>query len=271
MPVNASAARDAIAHVLGNTHSSENKRQEWMDEKREAAFAEITEWFPQLYNLSTSHEAFRRWFVENLNSGLRLEGNRLLTMSDVSTLHLKIVSSSEASAVAGRPIKRPIMVFADRPQYFRFIEKITGAPCNSSAVHTKFIVDHDDGSNPIITTGLIFASRETGPDIQHEIHHSIDPYVHGRTGYDNMITEAFAFYDANINDDPRAYMKLLNNYFEEFTESAAQNEKKTLQSYETLVHAFVNKLHTLRKKLGDIETQRLLVQCRTLLEFFQKN
>lgn len=262
-----SQAKSDIEFFLLPAKSREIPTQEPVfDLKREQAFAIVQNAFVDLYHQSPDHHEFHDWFVSKYSSALGLSGERQLTLEDVSSLELIIWESTEINQVAQTQVQRPIFVFRDRGQYFKFMKKMYDKDTTTSGMYITF--DIDEEPTPLSEAGFIFVSREKVHEIEHEIIHSIDPYVKVRRGYNKLITEVLAFYRDNINE-PKEYKKLLGHYYKQFTSQLEASNHVSLDTYNEYVSKVVDLVTASHAKIGQEATLRKLFLVKTLDEALQ--
>ncbi len=201
------------------------------------------------------------------NHAWKKKMEELLTDEDFQAIQCMEITSASASEVANQPIRRAVFVIAD-PAVYAKMEQVFGTePGDTHGVHI-----------PGGAFGQLPGWRETGVTLvkdrpatmTHEIRHSIDPnfsQLEQRKGYDRLLEEMFAEYQTKIveGDDWQKYERFFVPYYEQY--SADAEEWMSSTEWAQLISAAVNALKRLRAEHGDIETQRKMVQCKTIAEF----
>ncbi len=245
--------------------------EHWLDLNRERDFATVSQEFYDLYEASDQGITFREWFRNYFNQNFSLTGEREIKPADIDSLGLTNFGSKFVDEIAGVEIRRPILFFYQKKQYLRFLKKIYGNDQhNSAAMCLKW---HRANSDALDRTGVLLASLDhdqarSDRNIAHEVTHSIDPHLYERQGYDDLISEAFAFFADNI-DQPETYALLLSRYHERFSRDIPEDKKLTKTEYNALVERLVNTLVEDVSMFGKINAARNLVQSQTVDDFFR--
>lgn len=191
-----------------------------------------------------------------------VEENRKIDVKDMSSVLLSVVNSLGTGNVAGQKIERPVITFLNLEQYNNFMDKVVGGT-TGSALYLQF---NGNEENIFVRTGFIFASRLNEVDFAHEIRHTIDPYIKSRVGIDQILTEAFAFFQANYQNKD-SYIKLLSHYYDDFGKRDS-GDSMPEEEFKTLVQKVIDKILALSNSSDPLTAQRLLVQCRSLDDLF---
>lgn len=248
------------------------KVQEWLDQKREASFVEYAEYARDLL-LEGGDDAVQKWFIDMFQPALKSVGREALTIEDVNSLVIGLIKSESASRIAGTSIERPIMMFTDFSQFSKFQEKVfgkTGAGgmilAGENFIEGTFLRD----------TGLVIGTRNVS-FTDHEILHSIDPHVGTREGVNNILTEAFAFYEEVIASKETLlesnWLSFMRRLSDESYYVAAQERgdtDTTLEGYQATVNTVVKAIKSLTERYGHTKTQRILVQTKTIEELLNR-
>jgi hypothetical protein len=255
--------------------------QEWLDQKREAAYVELKKNFTDLEQ-SGGTEAVQKWFTDFFNPALIEAGIEPLKPEDVQSLRYLEVISESATRIAGKEIARPVLIFTNIGEYQRFSTRLQGKQGMASR-GMNLPRDMFAEGDLLRETGLLIATGNKA-FIGHEIRHSIDPNLELRKGYDSILDEAFAYYQQDIveaclkgyahltkpEDGP--WRTLAGSIGGEiYGETYAKNAEKKLTSEELkkLTQDVVTAIRSISEKRGHLETQRLLVQTKSIDELLK--
>lgn len=240
--------------------------QSWLDLEREKAFERLHELFKGLIEGPTGIDGFRLWFLDCFNPAIEAAGRAPLTLTDLQSISVIDASSASATAVAGKEITRPIIVFHKLAELHRFLSALTGAEVQGTGGFVLAASDFiDDGL--LSKTGLIFSWAIDGC-LSHELRHTVDPYVHERE--DDIVDEAFAYFSQlfptqeSLNDTS-AWSEYLNSIIRSCVGNDHKKEHDT-EAMKTRATQFVGAFQAYTKGKNILEVQRFLVQCRTIEE-----
>ena len=263
---------------LGSKQTEQHeKRQEWLDKKREAAFIELNLIFKNLEQTS-GQGAVRQWIQDTFNPLLQQAGRESISMEDLSSMHYLDYRCEPASEVAGQEIRRPVFIFDTDAQYDKFRELFFNEPDDSEG----YIMRWQSNDEILKETGIII-SKPYKKIVDHETLHTVDPHVIDRTGINHLLlAEAFTLYqEAVINDLDGAYahiepgpnrpwllLSIRLNTYQDLLKQYDPNSTLDRKQFEELVKNTVEAIRTIAEREGHLETQRKIARTKTLEELF---
>lgn len=264
-------SRDLIRR-LETAFSEKEPGEPWLDQEREQAFKTLSGAFKDMVEGPEGLAAFQRWFVDFFNVTIEAAGRPALTVNDIQSVVVVEATSGSANMVAGKELKRPVIVFNDLRELQNFAYVLTGS---ESGRHARgFVISPKSfGDEPVLgKTGMIF-SFGVGEGASHEIRHTIDPYVHKRE--DHLIDEAFAYFsecfskDEDLRNDMNWKRLISNVRASESTNHAASARGGETASDERM-NRFIKALKAYAQGKTLVQVQRFLVQCRSVEELVKK-
>lgn len=262
-------SHETAAHITEQAQSglikSENKAEDWIDQEREVAFAELKNFFHTTITGPEGIDGIHQWFVDCFNPAIVYEERKPLRREDVSSLRIVEASSASANAVAGTVLQRPILVFTDIEQLRRFYQTLTGV--TSETVGGFVIAPENFGEGYLSKTGLILSSN-IDRAVSHELRHTVDPLVHKRE--DDILDEAFAYFSDHFpTKDALTDGFVWERYALSIIASCQGNAaagKHSVTDFEERVFEFIGvfKDYAQGKELVDI--QRFILRCKSMEE-----
>ncbi|MBI2483618.1 hypothetical protein HYV71_00335 [Candidatus Uhrbacteria bacterium] len=271
------------AEILEAVEAVEKREepQEWLDQKREAAYAEFGKILSELEE-SGGVEGVQKWYADFFNPALTEAGLEPLKPEDVQSLRYLDVISESSSRIAGKEIRRPVLIFTNIGEYQRFSSRLQGEHGMSS--RGMYLPRDIFAEGDLLReTGLLIATGNK-EFIDHEVRHSIDPNLEARKGYDGILDEAFAYYQQDIVEGrSEAYRHLAKpedgpwRRFagsiggEIYGETYSKGAEKKLSSDELakLSQDVVAAIRSISEKSGHVETQRILAQTKSIEELLR--
>lgn len=257
-----------IRDQIGVKESAE-KVEPWVDLKREAAYEEqilggeqrSIRWKGDAEYL---HDVL--WFGMSMKDReIRIKFESKLKKEDFKYIKGKVVTSDSASRVTGKEIKRFVFIVEDDQVYDKLVS-VFGVENSHGVFIPGSMFDY---MPPWHETGALF-SRNDAAVLDHEIRHSVDPYMGEstqRAGADRILEELFADWQRKISDEKNDWIgmeKFLLLYFEDHM---GKNSSMSDKQYAVLVRSVINKAKALQRVYGDVEIQRKLVQCKKISDF----
>lgn len=271
-----------------NTKEAGEKGPEsWLNMRKEAAYQKQLENFGEILK-TKGEEGVRATFLDYVNAALAKEKRAPLSPDFVKGITYHEVTSDSASEVAGAKITRPVFIFDTTRNFKQFYGALSGQEephwdqISTRGFVASFGVQMPDGQ--VESISMIVAGPED-LHISHEVRHTVDPYLHERKGYDNLLCELFAYYQDSLQS-PHAEGKARTISPEKMWQDFAVNVAGIRESdyytdntsdaknpisfdqYRQLVSRAVEKVRELSGKHGDVEAQKRIVKSRTLEEFF---
>jgi hypothetical protein len=246
----------------------EHSPESWLDLQREDAYEQQVLFFEDLYTQFGDAGA-QAVVMHMFNEALRAEGKPELIDNDIKSLRYATVSSESLSRIAGKSIRRPVLIFTDINELLRFHDRIFD---DTDAAGFYIPGESFPEEHIMRKTGILFA-RNKEREILHELRHSIDPHVGTRKGIDGLVSEAFAYYheyprDQDIPWDTIKKLICGKNYYEDFYKYDDMN-KPSLYEFESKAGELINGLKTLHTKMTSLDFQRLLISIKTFAEFVE--
>ncbi|MFH2062547.1 MAG: hypothetical protein ABIJ46_00125 [bacterium] len=249
--------------------------QPWLNLEREKSFEVLRAAFRGLEGSGSREQRerkFREWFLDFINAALEAGDREPLEPADVSSVFLGEFRSASASEIAGTDIIRSVVCFEDILQYQRLAARMDGR-CVADDGGT-FIPGKAFSDDHIMhQIGLIISAADDY-FIQHEIRHSIDPHLDSRSGEGLVLTEAFALYrqvivesDSTEKELFGALARVLKNYYDDYLDES--DLPMSQSEFDLVCEKVVETLRQSRQKHGDLETQRMLAQSRTMADLFR--
>ncbi|HJN84710.1 MAG TPA: hypothetical protein QF873_00125 [Patescibacteria group bacterium] len=246
--------------------------QEWLDQDREAAYAELIKQFK--VEEAKGPDAIKEWFAAFVNPAIEAKGAPPISTEDLKSLMFIEVTSDSASEIAGQDINRPVILFQDIGEFQRFSIKVQGEKGMASR-GMNIAPSAFDKDSIYAKTGLLIGTPMVD-FIGHEVRHSIDPHVGQREGYNAILDEAFAYYHDEVATKDRSPEQAFNAlranfgsdfYYEHFAVDA--ETPLTREQYGELTGEVVDMIRSLKESVGDVEAQRAVVQAKTIDELRQ--
>lgn len=243
--------------------------QSWLDREREEAYKGVRDYFLEIMGEGTVEEKernIRKWWLEFCNKSFASNKVELLKPEHVESLLVIDYKSEAASKIAGKEISRPMIVYTDLKEYKEFASRFNGVEDTSAGMNIWGGNFHSE--SPFHKTGLIVtvAAEE---NMNHEILHSIDPHVDTRKGPDGILCEAFTFYqdriveaDGSIEEGFWRLTKMMSHYYHDYGQDA--DPPMSPEEFKEYCGRISQALQKIREQQGDLETQRLLVQTKTV-------
>ncbi|EKD43288.1 MAG: hypothetical protein ACD_72C00359G0001 [uncultured bacterium] len=260
---------------LNEGHSSveaeTDKPEAWLNQEREAVYAELVEEIRGAYEKGISGGQYLASLIEDSVSdyGTKVRFGNWLKPADRDQIHFVLHTSKSLNEVAGTQIVRPLFMVDNEALYTRLEAMFDMKSGGSHGVH--FSPGFFDSKSKWEKVGLIVV-KDNQDITTHEARHSVDPLLaHGsdkREGCDRVISELFAFYKEFILDNESPNWNGLVERVLQYYPNYTSKNKLSLLGYTDRVKNAVNGLKRFRAKYGDVETQRKLVQAKTLVELF---
>ncbi len=157
-----------------------------VDQEREAKYRSLE---ARMVEKTQSGE-LASWLAETLNNAQNPD-DPVITLEDVQGLEF-VPDSPEIQELRiryGVDYRRGYFSL-NLAQIGNLCHKFTGRHAAGFVIHSRgFSLDPD-----ISQTGIIFAPEKLSRDIEHEISHSIDPYLHKREPKERLLEEFAAYY-----------------------------------------------------------------------------
>jgi len=251
----------------------------FVNKKVETAYRDLQRTLTRIETNEGSHKV-KELLLSLINSGLEETEIKPLNMELLREIDLKIVRSESASEIAGQAIERPVFVFKSTETFKRFNAALTGSTDAQDITSRGFVTDLDMAirNGVRIRIQLIVAAPDN-KHIDHEIRHTIDPYLGQREGYNRILEETFAYYwqcilkgrwqqePSRLWDDLRASIWGDSSYYTEYSEAA--DHKITFNEYGRLTGRIVDTVKQLHIKYGDhTKVQRAIALSKTLDDLF---
>jgi hypothetical protein len=198
--------------------------------------------------------------------------------SDEKNIEFHPFSSLEISEIAGTPIVQPMFLISNDDLYNK-IDRIFFPPGSENAPTENhgFWTDMSLSSHPDWQKSALLIAKKSDITTQlHEARHGIDPFTGTikRHNIDRSVGEMFAHYSEDIlhglhgekNWDHYYSHIVQPGYYKAYTGITVNKNPIQSGSWKQLVSDGIATLNSYSKKYGHLETQRKLVQCRTLNE-----
>ena len=251
----------------------EKPSQPWLDREREDAFQKQIKYFEKL-----DAAAVRNAFLTIFNPGIP-EGKQPLVPDDIKSLTYATVVSEGASEIADHEIARPFFYFRDTVEFQNFYDRLTGH-LGSGGFHLPGSAFGEDAG--IWNKTGIMVTTDNLTFVTHEIRHTADPYVETRAGADKMISEVFAYYQEMILDSEAGLRKMVDpvngpwnmmraavtgrGYYDEYFKTEEEKKLLSYDAFKQLGAELVAAVRASHEKRGALETQRSIVQLKTIGE-----
>ena len=270
-------------HGIPEGDNKKEEPQPWLDMNREESYDKVNMMFADIQDGLTDY-GIQNWLRELANQHIGEDAINKIKSEEVESLKYLNFTSESASQVAGKEIKRPVLLFSNIGEYQNFSIKLRGE--SSAASRGMNIPGSVFSQGDLQKTGLIIAT-DNKEFINHEIFHSIDPNSEKRQGYDRILNEMFAYYQqiiveanskhyshlANPEDGPWGTLSrtidesYINNYLEDFKDINARLSKEELDK---LMKEIVSAIRLVYEKKGHLEAQRTIAKSNTIEELFNK-
>lgn len=273
------------ATMIEKGHDFENGPIEhWVNRRCEEGYDRLRQAMEEMKKIS-GDQGSKEFILHVIGHG-REVSRELLRNARVEECH-----SPSASRIAGTKIERPVLLFDSTEDYQAFYAAFTsqgGRTREPASITSRgFMADVDmileDGTE--IKIGIIVSSPDD-TTIGHEIRHTIDPYTAEREGYDQMISELFAYYHDEValsergerrwNDLTARVWGGVDGYYKAFSDGA--DGEVSYGEYGTLVRRAVEAIRTIEGGFSHMEpaerhvyVQRMLVQTQTLEELLERS
>lgn len=255
--------------------------QKWLNQDQEWAYAQFSRFLQGMNVLGA-----REWIIELFQPEVDRVRGTPLELTELDSVTIEYVEGKSASKIAGTKITRPVIHFSDIGEYQRFCSAWRGEEGMSSRGMSMEMDTQNGPVSLLFACGPLSTNEEKLPSnaiqigsaeeyIEHEITHSIDPNLHRRTGYDQVLCEALTYFDSIIAN-PRGsikepnwgfYGQTLKGHFESW--SADNLQEWNRQDYEAVCRNLVDSIRLARSKCGDLEVQRMLAKSRTVQHFME--
>jgi len=200
--------KDMRARIRNTT---EEKPQEWINQTREWAYHELSDELQQ--------SDIKRWIIKLFDKAVMEQRGTELQPEELRSVTFMIVRGDAASKIANSDILRPVIHFTDIAEYQNFEVAWKG----DAGIATRGSAIEIDTPNGKVSLLMACGPLEpveppsggiqvdTGKDyLEHEIIHSIDPYLHQRIGYNKAMDEALAYYDSMIANPKKVSVTIPN-------------------------------------------------------------
>lgn len=257
--------------LQGEKKEKKREAQEWLDQERETAFAELIQFFKS--EEEKGPDALKEWFRDTFNPMLEEAGIPPLSLDELRSLQFVEVTSASSSEIADQEIIRPALLFTDVAEFQKLAVKFQGAGAEKVRGIMAPPQIFKEGS-ATSKTGLIISTANRDY-IGHEVRHSIDPYSGKREGVHRVLDEAFAYYHDEIalrdgrDADYQEYGQSLDNdvYYQEYTKDVEGAVSR--ENFKKMIDEVVTILRLLTERFGKIEVQRMIVKAGTIEELKQ--
>ncbi len=255
--------------------------QGWYDESKEKKQNNLAEFFEKLHEKG-GELLSRKEYLEFFEPIIKSNSQKRYTTEEMKSLQIEIINCKSASVIAGREVKRVVARFCNRNQYYKFVKGLYGA--SYAPGYGLYHLSSDFKGTIFEKTGIIIAYQKEVLSwdesvVGHEIRHSIDPNINKRIGYDRILSEVFAYYYGSLIDSSNSvgedtswnsFQKAISNkrYYDCYVRDALKKINKT--KFNDLCQIVVAAVRDYRRRHNDIETQRMIVLCETLEDFFKK-
>ena len=260
-----------------NENSTSSEKQEkdkpeaWVNQEREKAYQILIEEVRQAYKDGKSGGQYLAELIQQhvTDYGTKVRFGNWLKPEEQDKIEFILFTSKSLNEVAGMPIERPLFMIRDEKLYSRIEAMFDIKPGSGHGVH--FSPGLFDKKTQWEKVGLIIVT-DNAEIATHETRHSVDPLLahnsEKRKGFDQAVAELFAYYKVFVMDkkDPD-WDGLIQQVgvYHKFYEGTTK-EKMTPEEYTNKIKMAVAGLAKFREKHGDLETQRQLVQIKTLDE-----
>lgn len=249
--------------------------QPWLNQEREQAYTDIQREIEAAVDSGMKDSEYLMNVVNEYfdftpsSYGLKIRLQTALTPERLEHVGVRFVTSPSLSELAGQKITRPVFV-VDDPKVFGALEY--AFDLEPGRAHGLHIRGENLTRHPAWSKVGILLSLFMDRTILHEMRHSVDPVVlePGRTGYNSLLGELFAFYGEKIKpgSEDWAGLEALVGDERYFASCSAHSRKKiSAEEWQNLVHRAIEQLKSLREVHGDLDAQRILVQAKTVDEF----
>ncbi len=250
-----------------------SKPEAWLDQERERLYKELIDDIQKAAESGKSGGQYLAQLVEKnaQDYGTKVTFRNWFKPEDYEKVEFFLLRSASLDAVAGTAVERPLFVVKDEKIYRRLEAMFDLEAGGSHGVH--FSPGFFDNKTPWGKVGLIITKDREVTAI-HEMRHSVDPFLtHGsdkRTNYNRAVSELFAFYKEYILDNEKpdwdGLANRVSSYHTNYSNLTPKEEKKSTEQFSHSIRMAVKGLQKLRQKSGDIQTQRRLIQSKTLSE-----
>lgn len=187
-----------LDHDIQTLLSEQNQEVPTFNEVREEGFAQLVEKLNALLELDPSGKKMEQWLVGALNNIFKFKDQDILFQRDFSSVHVIFATSATAAAISGRETVRPILIFDDPSQLEKIMQRFGGGESTNGMFlpisgRGELPAHVPPGYAPLARAGLLLSRKGKEDTMGHEIRHSIDPLVKTRRGFNEILTELFAF------------------------------------------------------------------------------
>jgi hypothetical protein len=283
------AFRSAVADTLPGALTP-SKPEPWLNMDHEWEQCQLRQ---ELEQANAREGGLADWIIDLFGEAVLAQRGTPLRREELSSLRLLIHTARVATEVAGTLIERAVLNFRNVGEYQRFCESWRGpGVMNSRGMRVPLVGNSllitcgpmNDAEEQDAQAGIVGLLVDSGRNCaEHEILHDIDPSEQFRKGYHHLLREAFAYYHACIVE-PKGRTAgpdaLWHRYVESIVSSEGDGEKlaedmppeKRLSrdEFRELCCVTAAAIRALAERVGNLQTQRILVTCETLQQLFRR-